>query len=195
MLPTDARTGRNTERTVCGIMEFWVIVYAYSYGVSIKSARWLTEAERAGKNPEMADRIMVGMGKTIDLPALSWQDLPRGAGDGEFLGCGNRAYIITADAVEGYIKLNAELTRAAKAADLEEEIMAVKARLAAAERQGNLPSAAEAKKAMDRYNAANNEGGYGYIPHIYSQEEVARLRHRLDRLQAEWAETGLPVNA
>lgn len=176
-------------------MEFWTIVYAYSYGVSIKSARWLTEAEKVGKNPEMADRIMVGTGKTIDLPALSWQDLPRGAGDGEFLGCGNRAYIITADAAEGYIKLNAELTRAAKAADLEEEIMSVKDRLSAAEKQGNLPSAVEAKKAMDRYNAVNNEGGYGYIPHIYSQEEVDRLRRRLDRLQAEWAEAGLPVNA
>lgn len=176
-------------------MEFWVIEYAYHYGVSIKSARWLTETEKIGKNPEMADRIMVGTGKTIDLPALSWQDLPRGAGDGEFLGCGNRAYIITDDAVEGYIKLNAELTRAAKTADLEEEIMAVKARLAAAEKQGNIPTAVEAKKAMDRYNAANNEGGYGYVPHVYSREEIDRLHRQLDRLQADWAEAGLSVNA
>lgn len=40
-----------------------------------------------------------------------------------------------------------------------------------AERQESVPSRDEANKQMDAYNDIHNQGGYGYVPHIYCVEE------------------------
>lgn len=40
-----------------------------------------------------------------------------------------------------------------------------------AEKQRNLPSEKEARRLMESYNNVANQGGDGYVPHIYSQEE------------------------
>lgn len=52
-----------------------------------------------------------------------------------------------------------------------EEIERAKKLIAKAEQQETIPSKKEAERMMKRYNDINNEGGYGYVPHIISIEE------------------------
>lgn len=48
--------------------------------------------------------------------------------------------------------------------------------IAACERQHDLPTKDEAKRRMKAYNDAVNEGGEGYVPHIYSIEDYERAK-------------------
>lgn len=57
-----------------------------------------------------------------------------------------------------------------KAAEAEgEELEAI---IDLCERQTDLPTREEATRRMTEYNNATNEGGDGYVPHIYSKEEL-----------------------
>lgn len=49
---------------------------------------------------------------------------------------------------------------------------------------GKLPSADEAKEQARRYNNVYNEGGEGYVPHYYTQEEYERMAAELAELTA-----------
>ena len=49
---------------------------------------------------------------------------------------------------------------------------------------GKLPSADEAKEQARRYNNVYNEGGEGYVPHYYTQEEYDRMFSELAALTA-----------
>lgn len=57
--------------------------------------------------------------------------------------------------------------------------------IARMEKQKDLPSAAEAKRRMRVYNEVHNEGGYGFVPHIYSREEYDRAIAELEKIDAE----------
>ena len=48
---------------------------------------------------------------------------------------------------------------------------------------GALPTEAEIKRKAVEYNNVHNEGGYGYVPHYYSQEEYTRICVELDKLR------------
>ena len=54
---------------------------------------------------------------------------------------------------------------------IEEEVALAKAVIEKAEKQKDIPSKEEAKRRMKQYNDFMSEGGYGYVPHIYSREE------------------------
>lgn len=40
-------------------------------------------------------------------------------------------------------------------------------------------TAEEAERAAIRYNNMNNDGGYGYVPRFYTEEEVAQMKQQL----------------
>lgn len=84
--------------------DFIAIEHADAYGIDLKAAR---------HNPDDSLRhdyrpyALVGLGKTIELPHITWRDLPKRASDGSFLGCSNRAWIITQDEWDDYVARNA----------------------------------------------------------------------------------------
>lgn len=41
-------------------------------------------------------------------------------------------------------------------------------------------TAEEAERAAIRYNNMNNDGGYGYVPRFYTEEEVVQMKQQLD---------------
>lgn len=51
--------------------------------------------------------------------------------------------------------------------------------IAEAERQIDIPTREEAQRRMMAYNDVCNEGGAGYVPHIYSLEEYEAAKHLL----------------
>ena len=54
---------------------------------------------------------------------------------------------------------------------LQEEIADAREIIRKAEAQKDIPSSEEAERRMKRYNDVNNDGGYGFVPHIVSREE------------------------
>lgn len=57
--------------------------------------------------------------------------------------------------------------------------------IADAEKQADIPTPAEARAREAAYNARNNEGGYGYVPHIIDSAEYAAAQDKLARLIAK----------
>lgn len=75
-----------------------------------------------------------------------------------------------------------EYRAAQQAKDDAEQIKWAEGVVAAAEAQADIPTKAEAQRRMKRYNDINNEGGEGYVPHIYDQDEY---RYAMAILQAK----------
>lgn len=160
--------------------------------ITLQIARRLTEEERKAYQPEYQDYMMVSMGDHVDLPNVSWMDLCKVLGDqqpdGQFPGCGNQAYIITQEQWDTLVALDcgisAEVDQQTRAAEVEE----LEAAKASAERQmvsGKLPTKEGATRKARDYNNVHNEGGYGYVPHYYSDEEYQHICSRLATLKGE----------
>lgn len=159
---------------------------------TLQTARRLTEEERRAYLPEYQDYMLIGMGDHIGLPSVSWIDLRKVLGDqqpdGQFPGCGNQAYIITQEQWDALVAMDRAAGMEAARKAREKEIESLEAAKTSAERQmvsGKLPTKEwAARKAMD-YNNVHNEGGYGYVPHYYSDEEYQHICSRLATLKGE----------
>ena len=165
---------------------YLTVEFAPSYGVSLQTARRLTDNEKKGYLPEYQDHMMISMGDSIDLPNVTWPDLAGVIGDrqidGEFPGCGNRVYIITKEQWDALVALDGGHTEQAR----DKEIADLETAKAKAESQmvnGTLPRKAEAQKMARDYNNVHNEGGYGYVPHYYTDDEYACICARLNALK------------
>lgn len=159
------------------------ISYAAHYGIKLTGARHLNDEEASHYKPEYRDRVLIGLGDSIQLTELRRADLPKGPGDYEFPGCGNTAWEITQEQWDAYLALDNSRKEAAKQAAVDDEIKALEARKARAEAQADLPTAEQAKRRVSEWIEAQNEGGEGYVPHIYSQEEYRSICKRLDDLR------------
>lgn len=104
------------------------------YSPSICEARRFTEEEKKKYSDWYKEHGFVATGEHIYLPFLRWEDFPKRDADGEFLGCSNRAWIITEEESEFFIRLNAEREAAKKAAE-EKERAEYEARKAEKERE------------------------------------------------------------
>lgn len=169
---------------------YLTVEYAPAYGISLQSARRLTDSEKKGYIPEYQDYMMVGTGNNIDLDSISWIDLyeflGKRAPDGEFAGCNNRVYIITQEQWDALIAMNNDVAAHEAEQERNEEIAALEAAKSRAEQQmvdGQLPDAKAAKEAQKRYNDLYNEGGYGYVPHYYTAAEYADICAKLSQLK------------
>lgn len=167
---------------------YLTVEFAPAYGVSLQTARRLTDEEKARYLPEFQDHMMIRTGNYVELPNVTWIDLAGVIGarqiDGEFPGCSNRVYIITQEQWDALLAVEggyAEQSRAAEIAELEAD-------KAAAERQmvdGNLPAADEVKAKRRNWINTQNEGGEGYVPNWYSKEQYDRICARLSELKRE----------
>lgn len=57
--------------------------------------------------------------------------------------------------------------------------------VAKAEAQRDIPDKEEARRRMRIYNEINNEGGYGYVPYIYSREEYDEAKEIIRRYNSD----------
>lgn len=107
---------------------YLTIEYAHAYGVSLNSARRLTDEEKPHYADWFQDYGFISLGDTIELPEVTWRDLPKRESDGSFLGCGNSAWIITQEEWDAYAQLDAARkeskanTEAAEKAAYEEKL-------------------------------------------------------------------------
>lgn len=96
-------------------------------------------------------------------------------------------YALTDDEWAALIAANQQAAAAKAAADRAGSVDYLRDLLARADAQrvdGKLPSADEAKEQTRRYNNVYNEGGEGYVPHYYTQEEYDRMFSELAALTA-----------
>lgn len=170
--------------------EFLTVMFAEQGGVTLQTARRLTDSEKAKYRPESQDYMMVSTGNNVQLPNLTWMDLVNVIGsqsiDGQFPGSGNRVYIITKDQWDALIAMDRGIASDSAEQARADEIAELEGAKASAEKQmvsGRLPTKEEAKKKAREYNNVHNEGGYGYVPHYYSGEEYRRICARLSDLK------------
>lgn len=157
--------------------------YADGYGASIQTARRLTDAEKTHYSDEWKEKIFIGTSDEIKLDYIKWSDLPKRTPDGAFNGCSNRAWEISEDEKTALIALNDARAEAKTAHENAEEIKEIESAIAEADKQKDIPTKAEAERRMKAYNDLNNEGGEGFVPHIYSKEEYVFLNKRLSELK------------
>ena len=160
------------------------IEYAYSSGISLQEARPLTEAERSHYAPEWQDKILIGLGNTIELPHIVWADLEpyRGREEYAFHGCGNRTYEITDAEWDALVALEAARTAAESANDRADKIAELRKLIDMAEAQTDIPTTEEAARRIRDYNNVNNEGGEGWVPTIISRDRYDRAKAELTEL-------------
>lgn len=161
------------------MQELYTIEYAYAYGVTLQKARRLTEVEKTHYTADYQDLMLIATGEDINLPHLHREDMPRCEMDGCFPGCGNMAWIITPVEWDVYLALERERAGQEAGSQRAEEIAELERCKADAERQADMPSAAEACAREKAYNDLHNEGGEGYVPHIYSRTEYETICARL----------------
>ena len=167
---------------------YLTVEHASGYGISLQTARRLTEEERTHYAAEYQDYMFIGMGAHTDLPHLTWCDLPmRGIrqADGSFPGSGSRVWIITQAEWDALLALEQQRADEAGRKEREETIEYLVATISEAEAQSDIPERAEAKRRMRAYNDVYNEGGEGYVPHIISREEYETAKDLLRRLREE----------
>lgn len=159
------------------------IEWAPAYGIKLCGARRLTEEEKAHYTPEYRERILIGIGAHISLPHIKHEDMPNRPSDGEFNGCNNQAWIITREEWDAYLTTEKSREEAESAKKQAEEIELLEQCKACAEAQGDLPSKEEAERRVREWVNIQNEGGEGYVPHIYTQDEYKHICRRLDELK------------
>lgn len=162
--------------------QFLTIENAYSYGIYLTKARHLTEEEKTHIKPEFWDTLYVGVGYTELLPHIQAEDLPQRPADGSFQGCSNGAYIISQAEWDAYVALNQRRAREAEKRALLSQIDGYMDLKDQAERQMPLPSREEAEATRRHWIAVENEGGEGYVPHFFCQEEYEDICRQLDEL-------------
>ena len=164
-----------------------VLEHAYSYGFSIAEARRFRDDEKQNYAEWFREIGMVSLGRdrTVDLPFVSLDDalvkdiLNRPA-DGEFLGCSNAAWIISAAEKDQLLALNKQNEAKKKA----EEIAYLRARLKGLE-SAKLYTEEEAEAAKKRWNDIQNQGGEGYVPHYPTFGEYESIKNRLSEIDGE----------
>lgn len=161
-----------------------------SHAYSLQEARRLSKSERAAYLPEHRDSMMIGTSDAVALDNVDFMQLNKflcdRQPDGEFPGSANLAYIITPEEWTELIAMDRRNAEAAAAKQQAEEIAALECAKRSAEAQmkdGKLPTKAEANAKLQSWNRLQNEGGYGYIPHYYSDEEYSKICTRLAELK------------
>jgi hypothetical protein len=85
-------------------------LYKDDQGISIMDARRPAAEELKGFTPEYQSRILYGIpgSEDINLPHITWRDMPDRKSEGEFPGCDNCAWILSPEDEQRYLDLEAE---------------------------------------------------------------------------------------
>ena len=153
--------------------EFYVIEHDSSYcELRTLKARRLTESEKSDYADWCKDKMLIGLGEDSDLEYIDWEDLPKRQCDGQFNGCNNSAWIISKEEVERYKELNAQRESEALENEKAEEIKEAEKIVELSKKVKVCDTNAERIIYLRNYNNVQNEGGYGYLPTVLTEQEV-----------------------
>lgn len=157
------------------------------YNIQICVGRRFTEEEKTHYAEWYRDYGFMGVPNEpkITLPDLTWEDSPKRDADGSYLGCENRAWIITEAERDYYVQLNAERSEERKKKEISERIACWKGLIEKAERQPDIPTREEVQRRIRAWNNVQNEGGDGYRPLIISREDYDFAVEQLRELGEE----------
>ena len=159
----------------------------------LATVRRMPDEEQQRYTVGFRGHMMLLTGEPVFLPALSdaeVYDLAHIAGKdvaGYLPSSSGLLYALTDEEWAALIAANQQAAAAKAAAERAGRIDSLRDLLARADAQrvdGKLPSADEAKEQARRYNNVYNEGGEGYVPHYYTQEEYDRMFSELAALTA-----------
>lgn len=159
----------------------------------LATVRRMPDEEQQRYTEGYRGHMMLMTGEPVFLPALSdaeVYDLAHIAGKdvaGYLPRSSGELYALTDDEWAALIAANQQAAAAKAAAERAGRIDYLRDLLARADAQrvdGKLPSADEAKEQAHQYNNVYNEGGEGYVPHYYTQEEYERMAAELAGLTA-----------
>ncbi len=161
-----------------------VVQNAYSFGIYLNEARRLTEDEKAQFTKEACEHMLYSTGIEVKLQLITWKDIVifQHRESYSFPGCGNVCYEISDSEWDSLIELNNKRVKASHQKEVEDEIARCRYIIAEAEKQADIPTVQEAHRRMRQYNNLHNEGGYGYVPIIYSEEDYQSAKERLEHL-------------
>lgn len=159
----------------------------------LSTVRRMPDEEQQRYTEGYRGHMMLLTGEPVFLPALSDEDVYALAhiSDKDVAGylpsSSGLLFALTDDEWAALIAANRQAAAAKAAAERAGRIDYLRDLLARADAQrvgGELPSAGEAKEQARRYNNMYNEGGEGYVPHYYTQEEYDRMSAELATLTA-----------
>lgn len=159
----------------------------------LATVRRMPDEEQQRYTEEYRGHMMLMTGEPVFLPALSDAEVYALAhiSDKDVAGylpsSSGELYAMTDDEWAALVAANQQAAAAKAAAERAGRIDYLRDLLARADAQrvdGKLPSADEAKEQARRYNNVYNEGGEGYVPHYYTQEEYDRMAAELAELAA-----------
>ncbi len=164
-----------------------VIEYAYQDGISLVEARKLTDEEKKDYTEEWQDSVLIATGESVQLDHISWEDLDevKRREKYAFNGCGNRAYEISDAEWDAFLALDGERAASRQAEDDLEYADGLRAIIAQAEAQRDIPTKEEAARRAAEYNSVNNEGGDGYVPRMVTAEQYLAAKEALANLEED----------
>lgn len=159
---------------------FWTIELALAYGCTVQQARHLNDEEKTHYVDSAKETTFLRVGKAVALDEIRLTDMPERPSDGDFPGCGNQAWMISEEEKDAYLALNAQRREAKQLAQRAQTRQTMQLIIAEAERQGGAVTREEAKRREKEYNATYNEGGYGYVPHWITVDELEKAKAWLE---------------
>lgn len=173
--------------------EMLTVEFSVSWGISLQKARTLTDSEKAKFLPEVRNTTLVALPEdAVSLeyitPSELWDIVPQDSWVGSFCGSSGSVYRITREQWDRLAELDAKRKAEEEGEEKVERISRLKSSIKKAEEQmrdGKLPSRAEAKKLFEHYRNVINEGGDGFVPHYYCDEEYENLVRELQKLESE----------
>lgn len=167
---------------------YYTIHFEAGYETTIQQARRFSDAEKQQYAEWFRDFGFVSVGETIRLANVKIADSPKRESDGAFCGSNGLVFIISAEEMEDYIALNSARQREQEEKEKNAYLEELRSAIKAAERQTDLPTKAEAQRRMKAWSSVQNEGGEGYVPHIYTKEEYAALKAEYESICGQEAE-------
>lgn len=106
--------------------------------------------------------------------------------EGAFLGCSNQVYSISQEQWDQLLATDARRSMERAEKEKQEEVESLRIQKQQAEHQmqdGRLPDRDGARRLRKQYNDTYNEGGEGFVPHFFFQEEYLSICSRLTELE------------
>lgn len=158
--------------------------------ITLQKAAYLSAEDKQHFLAEYRDIMMRPVSDTLSLDHLKRDDLytllAGRKSIGQFYGSSNMIYEISQNEWDALVELNAKGEAAEEAKARSDEQAELIAQKESAERQmsdGRLPTAEEAKAKTKAWANTMNEGGDGYVPYYYTQEEYDEICRRLAELK------------
>lgn len=168
-----------------------VLEDTYAYGMTLYEARRFTEEEKKGYAEWFQEKGLVPTADGIRLQHIGKFEDPlvdkiRKRGYiGMFRGCSNQAYEITNEEWDELLEHDRQAAKDKQIRELERTIDGYHYTIERCEAAPKLYTKEEAREKAIAYNNICNEGGEGYVPHFYTQDEYEFAKKGLQKsLQA-----------